>query len=312
MKRIRWIYYHIKTRIGWRIERAFGSYFGGNYAHRKIASMEEGNKLIYDLLKEDKPCCIARFGRTELTVLVSHEWDALGIKKPSEKINANLCQYSGFFPNVSEKFRRFYKYMLSLIGEVDVLGIWYMVLEEYMVDTYMKNTKVVPLMAIEPYYFDNPWSRVLEGKKVLVIHPFAETIESQYKKRKEIFPGRPVLPDFELKTIKAVQTLADQEDDRFNDWFEALDYMIDKMHQTDFDVAIIGCGAYGMPLAVEAKRMGKKAVHMGGATQVLFGIKGARWDNDEDVNCYYTDAWVRPGKQDELKGMEKVEDSCYW
>ena len=45
----------------------------------------------------------------------------------------------------------------------------------------------------------------------------------------------------------------------------------------DFDTAIIGCGAYGFPLAAKLKAAGKQAFHMGGATQLLFGIKGSRW-----------------------------------
>ena len=46
----------------------------------------------------------------------------------------------------------------------------------------------------------------------------------------------------------------------------------------DFDVAIIGCGAYGFPLAAKLKQAGKQAIHLAGATQLLFGIKGKRWE----------------------------------
>lgn len=81
------------------------------------------------------------------------------------------------------------------------------------------------------------------------------------------------MPEFELKVLKAVQTLAGGQDDRFTDWFEALDYMYCEALKMEFDVAIIGCGAYGMPLAAKLKQAGKKAVHLGGVTQILFGIK---------------------------------------
>ena len=43
----------------------------------------------------------------------------------------------------------------------------------------------------------------------------------------------------------------------------------------DFDVALIGCGAYGFPLAAKLKTAGKQAIHLGGVLQALFGIKGA-------------------------------------
>ena len=50
--------------------------------------------------------------------------------------------------------------------------------------------------------------------------------------------------------------------------------MKNQIVKTDFDIAIIGAGAYGFSLAAFIKKIGKKAVHLGGPTQVLFGIKG--------------------------------------
>lgn len=43
--------------------------------------------------------------------------------------------------------------------------------------------------------------------KVLVIHPFEDTIKSQYQKREKLFPGTDILPEFELKTLKAVREI---------------------------------------------------------------------------------------------------------
>ena len=56
---------------------------------------------------------------------------------------------------------------------------------------------------------------------------------------------------------------------------------IDKI---DFDIAILGCGAYGYPLASYIKSIGKKAIHIGGATQLIFGIKGKRWEKASFIN----------------------------
>ncbi len=110
----------------------------------------------------------------------------------------------------------------------------------------------------------------------MVIHPFEETIKSQYKKRKDLFENQDILPSFELITLKAVQTVAGTKS-QFGSWCEALEYMERQIKQIDFDIAILGCGAYGMPLAAYIKRLGKQAVHMGGVTQLLFGILGKRW-----------------------------------
>lgn len=106
------------------------------------------------------------------------------------------------------------------------------------------------------------------------------------------YPGMDVLPKFDLQTIKAVQTISGNRDSRFQTWFEALSWMEEECRKREFYIAIIGCGAYGFPLAASVKRMGKIAVHLGGSTQILFGILGRRWENRKDfmsnvVNEYW-------------------------
>ena len=185
----------------------------------------------------------------------------------------------------------------------------------------------VQLEMLYPFFVERPWTRYLKGKKVLVVHPFEETIKMQYMKRKLLFENDDILPSFELKTLKAVQTIAGNKS-QFNNWFEALQYMEDKIIQIDFDVCIIGCGAYGLPLAAFVKRMGKQAIHLAGGTQLLFGILGNRWTKQYkmqkvwhyrpgiDINLDYTSLfnkyWCYPLDCDTPKGATKVEDSCYW
>ena len=127
-----------------------------------------------------------------------------------------------------------------------------------------------------------------------------------------MFDNLEMLPEFELKTLKAIQTIAGETDDRFSDWFEALEYMRDEAMKIDFDVAIIGCGAYGFPLAAMLKRAGKCAIHMGGATQYLFGIKSKRGENHEFIKSLFNDNWVRPSEKETPKNKNLVEGGCYW
>ena len=121
-----------------------------------------------------------------------------------------------------------------------------------------------------------------------------------------------MLPDFELKTIKAVQTIAGQKSE-FETWFDALDSMKEKIRNIDFDIAIIGCGAYGFPLASFVKDLGKQAIHLGGVTQLLFGIKGKRWEEWK----HYTELRKNNGENwiysDEIpENYKKIEGGCYW
>ena len=180
--------------------------------------------------------------------------------------------------------------------------------------SYMPEVVCVPLYALEPYYFDNPWMPVLEGKKVLVVHPFEDTIKKQHEagRYEHLFADRRMTPKYELQTLKAVQSIAGNKPDEFDDWFQALDWMKTEIDKRDFDIAIIGCGAYGFPLAAHVKQIGKKAVHLGGAVQNLFGIDSlAMRDNDRKkklVNAY----WVCPSAEETPKNKELVENGRYW
>ena len=82
--------------------------------------------------------------------------------------------------------------------------------------------------------------------------------------------------------------------------------------EIDFDIAIIGCGAYGFPLAAHVKRKGKQAIHMGGATQILFGIKGNRWEEHDIISKLFNEHWIRPNKNETPKNSGNIEDACYW
>ena len=166
------------------------------------------------------------------------------------------------------------------------------------------------------YYFmhKNPWSTALAGKRVLVIHPFADTIREQYKKREKLFEDSDILPEFELQTLKAVQTIVGTKDERFETWFEALKWMYDEALKIPFDIAILGCGAYGQPLACMLKRAGKQAIHIGGATQIMFGIRGRRWElNSPFISSLCNENWVRPSAAETPLNKEKNEfGGAYW
>ena len=81
-----------------------------------------------------------------------------------------------------------------------------------------------------------------------------------------------------------------------------------EIDKADFDVALIGCGAYGFPLAAHCKRIGKQGIHIGGSLQLYFGIKGKRWDN----HGLYNEFWVSPDESEQPKNLSRVEGGCYW
>jgi len=288
-----------------------------------FSNKEYSNKLIYDLLVDDNPCMIGRFGSTEMLCLVNY----LGVQQNNQKWTNYIKQttlawwweesalnqlnkWSGFFPATVANVERFCELMISDMENLDILGSW--LKEEDFFRHKLTHAKQIVLEDLEPFFCVNPWTAALEGKKVLVVHPFAETIERQYERRNLIFKEN-LLPNFSLKTIKAVQSAAGEQP-LFDDWFQALESMKKQIDNEDYDICIIGCGAYGFPLAAHVKRMGKKSIHLAGATQLLFGIKGKRWEEFVvwPYQNLFNEYWVRPGQQEKPKNASIIEGACYW
>ena len=283
------------------------------YLGASILQSTQANAFIRQAILEGKPFMAARFGDGELRAVVYYLNRVYGLTKEyPDYIRVALERNAGFFPATQENMDQFGELMLRSCEQIDVLAVWFNLMEDYIYGTFgPKKKQCIYLKALEPFWSESPWTGALAGKKVLVIHPFAETIEKQYSHRENLFQNIEILPEFELRTLKAVQSIGGTSD-IFNTWFDALEWMYHEAMNIDFDIALIGCGAYGLPLAAKLKNAGKMAIHLGGVTQFLFGIKGGRWDSRPDYAAFYNDSWVRPLESEKPKSADQVENGCYW
>lgn len=279
---------------------------------RPILDQAAANMLLQSRIMTGEPFMASRLGGIELNCLRHFMNDRPDARPYPAGTAAALGTFAGFFPLTDEALDEFCKVYLSAVRLADAMGVWFYVGENRVLRDYCPNASLMQPRALEPYYHTEPWSKAVQGKRVLVIHPFAESIREQYEnKRTMLFENPGVLPEFHLHTIKAVQSIAG-EPTGFATWFDALDSMKTAMDAVEYDVCIVGAGAYGLPLAAHAKSSGKSAVHMGGGTQILFGIKGRRWDDHEVISNLYNDAWVRPKALETPRSFSSVEDGCYW
>lgn len=291
-----------------------------------LPSNPEGvNQMMFNAIKKGNPFMVARFGSTEMCAIANY----VGVRDNPHSVlkyikgeinewwwsmpSINQLQtHSGFFPITIENVIRFSELMINDAKETDILGSW--VPEEYYIREEISHVRKARIEDIRPNYFWDGtglnWTQALKGKRVLMVHPFVETMMAQYQKKHLLFKHPDFLPDFELLTVKAVQSLGGSA--QCTSWFDALDYMKAEMDKLDYDICIIGCGAYGMPLAAHAKRTGHVAIHLGGITQLMFGIKGNRWENRKEWDGLFNDYWVRPSKDETPMAAKKVEDACYW
>ena len=280
---------------------------------------DDAQELIYRKLISGKPCMIGRIGASEIRNMegVLHQNDPFlkklkqrcllhqaGISKTTRKVMSPLVEeYNNLF---AEKFTQ---RMMEELRQLDVFASWRW--EETGVFSKPYHFDIVSLWDLEPFFSATPWTRALAGRKVLVVQPFTKTVESQYKYRTKLFSNPDILPEFELQTY--MPFFRGLRDDPANkSWFENLDCMKEEISKLDFDIALIAAGPYGFFLGAHIKRMGKQAVIMGGVLQLLFGIKGSRWDSTPKYSKLYNEYWIRPGEECKPRNFSDIDGGCYW
>lgn len=292
------IYRYIpETEDTWMRRKTREGFFNGS-KDIFLLSSEEASELLQSFIRGTDPFLYSRWGGTEGNIVYRNR---IGILEKS--VYKSGCNNSGIFPPTESMIKNYIDITEEAARQIDVLctGFWCRQVEE-LFRAYSPQAKLV-------YYGQGPgpWMYALRGMKVLVIHPFAALIEKQYLQRDKLFKNPKILPEFELKTYKAVQSLGGNE--QYNSWTEALNKMKKDISQIDFDIALLGCGAYGMPLGAFIKHdLNRKALHIGGALQIFFGIRGKRWDNEG----IYNEFWVRPTDDLKPQNYKSVEDGCYW
>lgn len=321
---------YVTRGIIWGQRLLYSKLLNGVNDHRPIPPDcigQAANDLIYEMLEEDSPCLIARFGCVELDA-VMRGYDISGSESGFVKflklftggcgpfwwdnsIKKNMLCTTGFFPANEDLLMRFSSRCLEDSRQLDILGSW-CTRELEIKRKFFPAAKSVSIVDLEPFYKDNPWTTALKGHRVLLVHPFVDTIRSQYEHREKLFGNSLMLPEFNLLTYRPVQSFLGLKTP-YKDWFEALNKMSEDIAKIEFDIAILGCGAYGMSLGAFIKReLKRKAVHLGGVTQVLFGIKGARYDGNPRYSDMYNEFWVRPGKDERPENFRQHECGAYW
>lgn len=183
-------------------------------------SGQEGNDALKKMLLSNDPIMATRLGRVEaecLTLFLAEiPW--------TDHIRHQMQNNAGFFPVTDDMMYRFCNEFLDHARHADIIALWIGNMDEKIAEQFCPDALKVELRSLEPYYHVNPWSSALSGKRVLVVHPFEESIKKQYNKRKILFKDIDILPDFELLTIKAIQSCSGNPVP-FKTWFHAYEHM---------------------------------------------------------------------------------------
>jgi hypothetical protein len=232
-----------------------------------------------------------------------------------------LYDCSGLFPVRKDIFFRWAEVYRAALGALDLVaqwqpgGIFESVLEKKLLDRFCPRAFRAGFNLLRFTHPGAPWLDSLAALRWLVVHPFEKTIRTQlpHLAKLGVFSesAKPDLQQRESDTlIVACPQFAYMVPPRHRDWFQALEEMKGKMdrQRNEFDIALVGAGAWSLPLVAHAKQMGKKGIHLGGALQLLFGIQGGRFD----PAGIYNQAWIRPLPEEIPANHRLMEEGAYW
>jgi len=263
--------------------------------------------LINKIFEAGDAAAVAKIGFSELKAIDSY----MQKTSLSEGDLHDIFVVAGVFPPTDNSLSRFCEVYLESMPNIDVYARWLDEREKNLILSVSPESSAVNLRDLEPYYWDSPWTKHLKDRNVLVVSPFASSIESQYKNRKGLWSDRDLLPDFNLETIRCPLSWYISPNG-LETWEDGLEDLKDKMNSKVFDACLIGAGAWSLPLTAYAKSLGATSIHLGGSLQILFGIKGGRWDEHDVISKFYNESWTRPSEGESPTGRFSVENGCYW
>ena len=263
-------------------------------------------ECIQDSLSKGCGALIGRHGSTEMMSILSDS---------PELYSKPLEVYSGVFSGSFHEWVIDYKEATS---QADIFAVgWYMPLatKEIVYVKKISKAELIPLRSLEPYYCSSPWSSILSGRRVTVVSSFADTMEGQVKQ--DLWENKMILPEATWSFVRSYYcpSIACGKCEWPSGvicWKTAIDYLEAQILKTRPEIVLIGCGGLAMPLGLRLKRKGIIVVVLGGAIQILFGIKGLRWETHPEISQFFNDSWVFPSDEEIPGGAEKIEGGCYW
>ena len=291
----------------------------------KTLSLEKSNDYIIKKLQSNKKFLISRMGAGAETIVVYlctiHGIDKIYTEQ-FDKLFIQLSIENGIYNLTKNSLSRYVKLYKETIEKSDSLAVFINLMvtqQKY----FVENNKLETLYSrvLEPFYCckDNikPWSHYLLGKKVLIVNPFVDSFQQQLKNNFQIFkdPEKKLfLDEQEFVFYKTYNTSAGNA--LHENWEKTYDMMCDDISKLDFDIALLGCGGYGLPLSNYIhEKLDKSVIYIGGGLQLLFGVMGARWENVpmwKDIIKENQTKFIRPSKEEQIENKERVEGGCFW
>jgi len=299
------------------------AFYPGYSVNQRSERLEEAHCLTAGLAMErfvSAPGGMAygKIGTTELQALeFSDRWIRPAWPTPASwrRQAGRLFIDSGVFPVDRWQFEEFVRIYRQSLQTLDGVCLWqtepfWRNYEMKVVRRWCPQAFRISLECLSPF----PVLDAIAETRWLVISPFTKTMQRQVLHLPEIFKNFPWAKKLARRQhhcqFLRCPLFSYLEKSPYSSWSEGLKKLGQELQSMEFDVALVGAGAWSLPLLSLIRQMGRKGIHLGGSTQIAFGIKGRRWD--EYWGSHYNEFWVRPSPEETPAGHEKKEKGCYW
>lgn len=249
----------------------------------------------------------------------------------SYKLNKTCRRYdvnelktnAGIFVKNEDSLKEYIDEYYNAIINSDLLGVWLKGITYNMtkmiydtIHTYDKDIEknYFDAPSLEPYYHmdydEYNFDKIIQGKKLLIISSHINSMQKQIPYLDKLFKKK-IFDNNTFIFVKPPITFANNDNNI--DWKINFDKLKNDISNIHFDLALVSCGGYGMPICNFIKNdLKNNAFYVGGCLQIFFGIKGDRWNKHNKISKLYNKFWIDVCDEDKPENYKMIENGCYW
>lgn len=293
---------------------------------RPLASRAEYTAALAAALDRSAGFAAGKLGGSERTWLsypprIERE-RGIGRRALALSLGHQSADHSGIWPTDLGFLLRFCEQFRAAVAELDAIGLF---ADAFAIEAEIFERLAPPGMPMrfgdqEP--IRDPalprsqcWLELLRGRRVLIVSPFADLLRD--RARPEIYEpawasaGKRWFEPAAVESVEFPYGFDAATRARYGSALDLLAELRATVVGRDFDVALIGAGGLGIPLAAAVKESGRVGLSLGGHLQVMFGVYGQRWlERREWREEIINDAWIRVPERYRPDPGPHLED--YW
>lgn len=277
-------------------------------------------------LSEKRGFAAGKLGFSEQVWLQScaeRDGEIRSVKARRAVMRFHACTQAGVFPDSDEFVTHCGSAFMQSLAQMDFLAAHHSPLVDRVLARLDRQPSVIGFNDLEPnrslpYDAMDCYLPNLQDRRVLIITTPADLLVQ--RATPEVFTavwkstGCPWFRPASVEALSFTSVFDPTVSERFDSSLELESSICSDVATRDFDIALVGASAMGIPIVRRVKEMGKVGLSLGGHLQVLFGVQGRRWRDDQAwQRAYWNNSWVdMPTDVYPRRRGWVVDDGAYW